>query len=80
MGHGEESQCPMPNAQCPKSAGSYPSPPTKGWSFPPTFNKSLLVLISQTLKQSIYDFKKVVIITYLLGKALLVTASDSGSG
>ncbi|MCC5624127.1 hypothetical protein [Nostoc sp. CHAB 5715] len=24
MGHGEES--PMPNAQCPKSAGGYPSP------------------------------------------------------
>ncbi|WP_375492342.1 hypothetical protein [uncultured Nostoc sp.] len=48
----------MPYAQCPKSAGSYPSPPTKGWSFPPTFNKSLLVLMSQTLKQSIYDLQK----------------------
>ncbi|MGJ5630491.1 amino acid adenylation domain-containing protein [Nostoc sp. CALU 1950] len=37
MGHGEES--PMPNAQCPKSVGGYPSPPTSGWSFPPTFNE-----------------------------------------
>ncbi|MEH2293908.1 hypothetical protein [Nostoc sp.] len=27
------------NAQCPKSAGGYPSPPTRGWSFWPTFNK-----------------------------------------
>ncbi|MEH1906961.1 hypothetical protein [Nostoc sp.] len=30
---------PMPNAQCPKSAGDYPSPSTRGWSFPPTFNE-----------------------------------------
>ncbi|MCC5624294.1 hypothetical protein [Nostoc sp. CHAB 5715] len=42
MGHGEE--LPMPNAQCPKSAGGYPSPPTRGWSFPPTFNKLLLLV------------------------------------
>jgi hypothetical protein len=26
---------PMPNAQCPKRQGGYPSPPMKGWSFPP---------------------------------------------
>ncbi|WP_251958408.1 lysophospholipid acyltransferase family protein [Nostoc commune] len=38
FGHGEES--PMPNAQCPKSAGGYPSPPTRGLSFPPTFDES----------------------------------------
>ncbi|MEJ6483908.1 hypothetical protein N0Y54_21750 [Nostoc punctiforme UO1] len=24
----------MPNAQCPKRRGDYPSPPTRGWSFP----------------------------------------------
>jgi hypothetical protein len=30
IGHGEEvtyAQCPMPNAQCPKRRGDYPSPP-----------------------------------------------------
>ncbi|MBE9086128.1 MULTISPECIES: hypothetical protein [unclassified Tolypothrix] len=26
---------PMPYAQCPKRRGCYPSPPTRGWSFPP---------------------------------------------
>ncbi|UYD33449.1 MULTISPECIES: hypothetical protein [unclassified Tolypothrix] len=26
---------PMPNAQCPKRRGGCPSPPTRGWSFPP---------------------------------------------
>ncbi|MEH1911954.1 tetratricopeptide repeat-containing protein [Nostoc sp.] len=40
MGHGEES--PMPNAQFPKSAGDYPSPPTREWSFPPTFNEAVV--------------------------------------
>ncbi|MBD2608481.1 hypothetical protein H6G81_29165 [Scytonema hofmannii FACHB-248] len=30
MGHGEE----VTNAQCPKRRGDYPSPPTRGWSFP----------------------------------------------
>ncbi|WP_255325202.1 hypothetical protein [Tolypothrix sp. PCC 7601] len=31
MGHGEE----ITNAQCPKQRGGCPSPPTRGWSFPP---------------------------------------------
>ncbi|MGH1397435.1 MAG: hypothetical protein ACRAVC_25865 [Trichormus sp.] len=25
----------LPYALCPKRRGSYPSPPTRGWSFPP---------------------------------------------
>ncbi|MGJ5631993.1 amino acid adenylation domain-containing protein [Nostoc sp. CALU 1950] len=40
MGHGEES--PMPNAQCSKSAGEQPRSSTRGWSFPPTFDKETL--------------------------------------
>ncbi|MCC5623177.1 hypothetical protein [Nostoc sp. CHAB 5715] len=42
MGHGEES--PMPNAQCPKSTGGCSSPPTRGWSFPPTSNEAMPTL------------------------------------
>ncbi|MCC5624476.1 hypothetical protein LC574_25555 [Nostoc sp. CHAB 5715] len=35
--HGKE--LPMPNAQCPKSAGGYPSPPTLGLEFPADFHE-----------------------------------------
>ncbi|QMS90349.1 hypothetical protein HUN01_23215 [Nostoc edaphicum CCNP1411] len=31
---GRSYQCPMPNAQCPKRRGDYPSTDTWGWSFP----------------------------------------------
>ncbi|MBW4427440.1 MAG: hypothetical protein KME50_24110 [Nostoc desertorum CM1-VF14] len=34
MGHGKE--LPMPNAQCPNSAGGYPCTDTWELSFPPT--------------------------------------------
>ncbi|MEH1788218.1 MAG: hypothetical protein V7L23_22200 [Nostoc sp.] len=37
MGHGVWVR--VPNAQCPKSAGGYPSTDTWVWSFPPTSNK-----------------------------------------
>jgi len=62
LGHGEESQCPMPNAQCPmpnaqcpKSAGGYPSPPTREWSFPPTSDEdtSLVVTASKIAPYSL---------------------------
>ncbi|WP_267871557.1 hypothetical protein [Nostoc sp. CHAB 5715] len=33
---------PMPNAQCPKRRGGYPSTDTWGWSFPPLSIKLLL--------------------------------------
>ncbi|MEH2191209.1 MAG: condensation domain-containing protein [Nostoc sp.] len=53
MGHGEE--LPMPNAQCPKSAGGYLSPPTRGWSFPPTSNENLVSSVtSKNLAYVIY--------------------------
>ncbi|MGJ5632519.1 hypothetical protein [Nostoc sp. CALU 1950] len=32
---GLRKKLPMPNAQCPKRRGDYPSIPTRGWSFPP---------------------------------------------
>ncbi|WP_193193727.1 hypothetical protein [Nostoc sp. MG11] len=44
-------------------------------------NQSLLFFMSEVLRQRVYIIlKKVAIITDVLGKALLVTASDSGSG
>ncbi|MEA5624287.1 PAS domain-containing protein [Nostoc sp. UHCC 0251] len=51
FGHGEES--PMPNAPSPKSAGDYPSLPTRGWSFPPTFDELKPQWDSQRLFQQI---------------------------
>ncbi|MEH1905371.1 MAG: hypothetical protein V7L04_29335 [Nostoc sp.] len=39
MRHGEEVTC-LPNAQCPKRRGDYPSPPTLGLEFPVAFNES----------------------------------------
>ncbi|BAY91109.1 MULTISPECIES: bile acid:sodium symporter family protein [unclassified Tolypothrix] len=41
MGHGEE----ITNAQCPKLRGGCPSPPTRGWSFPPLSIKNVFGLI-----------------------------------
>ncbi|MBN3940063.1 MAG: hypothetical protein V7L21_10940 [Nostoc sp.] len=44
FGHGELGmghKLPMPNPQCPKRRGDCPSPPTRGWSFPPlSINKA----------------------------------------
>ncbi|BAY90478.1 hypothetical protein NIES3275_24940 [Microchaete diplosiphon NIES-3275] len=38
---GMAKKLPMPNAQCPKRRGGCPSPPTRGWSFPPLSIKLL---------------------------------------
>ncbi|WP_210403117.1 hypothetical protein [Tolypothrix sp. PCC 7601] len=41
---------PMPYALCPKRRGSYPSPPTRGWSFPPLSIKSINLLFVSQMK------------------------------
>jgi hypothetical protein len=45
MGHGKDSQCPMPNAQSRRAVVTErslccPSKDTWGWSFPPTSNET----------------------------------------
>ncbi|MBD2201911.1 filamentous hemagglutinin N-terminal domain-containing protein [Calothrix sp. FACHB-1219] len=70
----------MPNAQCPKRRGGCPSPPTRGWSFPPlsinlTF-KSLRLVRAKNTKPLLPMLKNPLIIALLTFLGTIFTISD----